>query len=83
MEMRLFVLGKSSKVQEPNAETDHASGVFNTSRYQAQQIYENTGVLILGSTLPGETSAGMHFFIKKTRWAGVLSVPKAGTHVQF
>ena len=24
-------------------------------------------------------SAGMHFFIKQTRWAGVLSVPKAGS----
>ena len=58
--------------QEPNAETDHPEcstpgistlGLTNLLKYPYVPLY----------------SAGMHFFIKQTRWAGVLSVPKAGS----
>ena len=59
--------------QEPNAETDHPEcstppgistlGSTNLLKYPYVPLY----------------SAGMHFFIKQTRWAGVLSVPKTGS----
>eukprot|EP00731_Ephydatia_muelleri_P013425 Em0007g735a len=59
--------------QEPNAETDHL------------ECSTSPGISTLGSTnllkypyVP-LYSAGIHFFIKQTRWAGVLSVPKAGS----
>ena len=44
-----FVLGKSSRLQEPNAETDHpaCSTRPGTHPPHAQQIYSRTGVLTL------------------------------------
>ena len=45
----IFLLGKSSRLQEPNAETDHpeCSTCPGTRPPQAQQIYSRTGVLTL------------------------------------
>ena len=58
------------------------------------QVYSRIGVLTLGSNLPGTgrqdvSWSGGHALLhqvhgpKPTRWAGVFSVPKAGTYVQF
>ncbi|KAL5494334.1 hypothetical protein EMCRGX_G015647 [Ephydatia muelleri] len=67
-----FCTGEEQQ-QEPNAETDHPEcstppgistlGSTNLLKYPYVPLY----------------SAGMYFFIKQTRWAGVLSVPKAGS----
>eukprot|EP00731_Ephydatia_muelleri_P017012 Em0010g110a len=68
-----LVLYWGEQHQDPNAETDHPEcstppgistlGSTNLLKYPYVPLY----------------SAGMHFFIKQTRWAGVLSVPKAGS----
>ena len=69
-----FVLVKNSRVHEPNVETE------------AQRIYSRTGVLTLGSNLPGKMSAGlvgMHFFIKwsKTDQMGRCAEHTKGRHM--
>ena len=75
-------------VQEPNAirNVQHLHAGIHPP--QAQQIYSRTGVLTLGSTLPGQTSpnlerACMHFLIKwsKTDQMGRCAEHTKGRHM--
>ena len=76
---------KNSRVQEPNVETDHlessTSGSANLLKNRSfdprfQPTRQDMSAGPEGCT---SSSSGP----KPTRWAGVFSVPKAGTCVQF
>ena len=71
---------KNSRVQEPNVETDHlessTSGSVNLLN-QSFDTYQARCLLVRRACT--SSSSGP----KPTRWAGVFSVPKAGTCVQF
>ena len=79
-----FVLVKNSRVQEPNVETDH----LESSTSGSADLLKNQS-LTLGSNLPGRcllvrrACTSSPSGPKPTRWAGVFSVPKTGTCVQF
>ncbi|KAL5509119.1 hypothetical protein EMCRGX_G004413 [Ephydatia muelleri] len=76
---------KNSRVQEPNVETDHlessTSGSVNLLNQSFDTRFQPTrqDVCMLVRRACTSSSSGP----KPTRWAGVFSVPKAGTCIQF
>ena len=76
---------KKSRIQEPNVETDHlessTSGSVNLLNQSFDTRFQPTrqDVCWSGGHACTSSSSGP----KPIRWAGVFSVPKAGTCVQF
>ena len=75
---------KNSRIQEPNVETDHlessTSGSVNLLNQSFDTRFQPTRQDVCWSRRACTSSSSGP---KPTRWAGVFSVPKAGTCVQF